>query len=83
MLGAVVCASTGTVTRTGRVVSAAKLNECINSSRALRRVAAPQLKAFEHPKIGAMFKPEHIRQKGRPIRIGVERQRAQDSPTSG
>ena len=67
MLGAVVCASTGAVIRTGRVVSAAKRNACINSSRGLRRVAAPQLKAFEHPKIGAMFKPEHIRQ------IGVER----------
>jgi hypothetical protein len=58
------------------VVSAAKLNEWINSSRALRRAVAPQLMAFEHLKIGAMFKPEHIRQKGRPIRIGVERQRA-------
>jgi hypothetical protein len=65
------------------VVSAAKLNDRINLSSVLRRVVAPQLKAFENPKIGAMFKPEHIRQKGRPIRIGVERQRAQDSPTSG
>src|SRR4051794_4012032 len=72
VLGAVVCASTA------KVVSAAKLNEWINSSRALRQVGAPQLKAFEHPKIGAMFKPEHIRQKGRSIRIGVERQRAQN-----
>ena len=29
------------------------------------------------------LKPEHIRQKGRPLRIGIERGRAQDSPTSG